>query len=116
MITFNAPLMLLLLCSKFQNSVNVINHLARCFFVGARLKMSGGGRLLTTILARSPWLGLGLREKAVGMLERGGVGACCVGLGLRFDIMADIMSEGLGLGVGLEEEADDGEEDRPWRG
>ena len=76
--------------------------------------MSGGGRLLTIIRFRSPVLGLGLREKVVGVEESGGVGPRGKVFGLGLPIMEEIMSEGLGLATGFTEDV--GEEDESWRG
>jgi len=73
--------------------------------------MSTGARLLIipTGLLSPP--GLGLLEMVVGVLERGGLSAFGDGFGLGFDIMADIISDGLGFGADLDDEAAGGDKD-----
>jgi hypothetical protein len=78
--------------------------------------MSAGARLFIIPICFLSPPGLGLREKVVGVEDLGGVGARGEVFGLGLDIMEEIISEGLGLGAGLDEEAAGGGEDGPWRG
>jgi hypothetical protein len=74
--------------------------------------MSAGARLFIIPIGFLSPPGLGLREKVVGVLDRVGDGARGEGFDLGLDIMEEIMSEGLGFGVGTGEEAAGGR----WRG